>query len=192
MFDLIKSNVEFGYDCNIIEIVTAIVERSVTVSDYIMGTFTNNILQYRLGEDGFDSPKMEFFNKLIIHGKNRLFQFSDTVNNLIEKVTQERPRYNGCRLLVLHNIIENVVINLDKEAWKKILMNVLILFKDDDLDKKKFVKVRRLGVALVAFIFNTEPAINFFTETNSLDKVLKKILEAKKDLNTSYDRKVSL
>jgi len=60
----------------------------------------------------------------------------------------------------------------------------------NEQDKKKFVRVRRVGVALVAFIFNTEPAIQFFLESNTLDKTLKKILETKKDLSTSYDRKV--
>lgn len=124
IFEILNSSDKLEFDVNIIMIVTDIISMSTSVSDYVMGQFTNHVLNFRLSEEAFDSPKMEFFNKLTIHGKNRWNQFGDTLQNLVDKVTIETPpKFNGCRLLVLHSIIENIVINLDKEAWKKILKN---------------------------------------------------------------------
>jgi hypothetical protein len=60
-----------------------------------------------------------------------------------------------------------------------------------DYDKKKFVRTRRMGIALCAFIWAPDSAIQTFMANNSsMDFVIKEILDYKDVLATSYDRKV--
>lgn len=60
-----------------------------------------------------------------------------------------------------------------------------------DYDKKKFVRTRRMGIALCAFIWAPDSAIQTFMSNNSsMDLVIKEILDYKEILATSYDRKL--
>ena len=51
IFEILNSSDKLEFDVNIIMIVTDIISMSTSVSDYVMGQFTNHVLNFRLSEE---------------------------------------------------------------------------------------------------------------------------------------------
>jgi hypothetical protein len=111
IFDLMNSKEEENYDDEVVICAWKIFESTQAVSDYMLLTFTSYLLENKIGSEGFNPPYLDYFNRLILYGKERLAANPDVLDKLVVKIAEERFGHNGNRSLLIHCLIENLAMH---------------------------------------------------------------------------------
>jgi hypothetical protein len=195
---------KLSFEDEIIIVILGIIRKTNTISETQWQIF--QILPYlQSKQENSLQSLLKLINLIVIHGKGHLQDSPDKLSSLVsialqalysKKSGQIKESYNSEGALLLQLLLSSFTGFLDKYL-EKILFDVVSRYINPPIHNL-FLKIRLLGVILVAFSYNFSLTVNILSKTVTsnnityLRYVLIEIIQNYSGFKHPYDRRVAV